>query len=130
MPRVKRLYATYFILAAAVGAAVYFSGMLRISLGALFLWASLTGFAVLAANTINRPIENRIAGWYIEDARKILNSMNNLTVIGITGSYGKTSTKNFLASLLAARYNVLMTPKLQHHNGSGAHGARKAAARP
>jgi UDP-N-acetylmuramoyl-tripeptide--D-alanyl-D-alanine ligase len=109
--RVKRLYATYFILAAAVGAAVYFSGMLRISLGALFLWASLTGFAVLAANTINRPIENRIAGWYIEDARKILNSMNNLTVIGITGSYGKTSTKNFLASLLAARYNVLMTPE-------------------
>jgi UDP-N-acetylmuramoyl-tripeptide--D-alanyl-D-alanine ligase len=85
--------------------------MLRISLGALFLWASLTGFAVLAANTINRPIENRIAGWYIEDARKILNSMNNLTVIGITGSYGKTSTKNFLASLLAARYNVLMTPE-------------------
>ena len=42
---------------------------------------------------------------------KILNSMDNLTVIGITGSYGKTSTKNFLASLLAARYNVLMTPE-------------------
>ncbi len=109
--RVKRLYATYFLLTALVAAAVFLSGMLRISLGALFLWAALTCFAVLAANTINGPIEKKIAGWYVEDARKILKSMENLTVIGITGSYGKTSTKNFLASILSTKYNVLMTPE-------------------
>ena len=34
----------------------------------------------------------------------------NLRVIGITGSYGKTSTKTFLHALLSVKYNVLMTP--------------------
>jgi UDP-N-acetylmuramoyl-tripeptide--D-alanyl-D-alanine ligase len=109
--RVKRIYATYFILTAAVGSAVYISGMLRISLGILFLWASITSLVVMAVNTINKPVEKKIANWYIEDARKILKSMNNLVVIGITGSYGKTSTKNFLCSLLSVKYNVLMTPE-------------------
>jgi UDP-N-acetylmuramoyl-tripeptide--D-alanyl-D-alanine ligase len=35
----------------------------------------------------------------------------NLLVIGITGSYGKTSTKEFLAKILAKKYKVLKTPK-------------------
>ena len=30
--------------------------------------------------------------------------------IGITGSFGKTSVKNFLASILSERYSVVMTP--------------------
>jgi UDP-N-acetylmuramoyl-tripeptide--D-alanyl-D-alanine ligase len=32
-------------------------------------------------------------------------------VIGVTGSYGKTSTKEFLKTILSQRYNVLATPK-------------------
>ena len=36
--------------------------------------------------------------------------MPNLTIIGITGSYGKTSTKYFLNRLLSLKYNVVMTP--------------------
>jgi UDP-N-acetylmuramoyl-tripeptide--D-alanyl-D-alanine ligase len=36
--------------------------------------------------------------------------MPNLTIIGITGSFGKTSTKHFLHRVLSERYNVLMTP--------------------
>ncbi len=32
-------------------------------------------------------------------------------MIGITGSYGKTSAKNFLHALLSVKYNVLMTPE-------------------
>ena len=35
----------------------------------------------------------------------------NLTVIGVTGSYGKTSVKFYLNTLLKAKYNVLMTPE-------------------
>ena len=35
----------------------------------------------------------------------------NLQVIGITGSYGKTSVKFFLTTLLSAKHNVLCTPE-------------------
>ena len=37
--------------------------------------------------------------------------MPNLIVIGITGSYGKTSVKNFLAKTLSSKYEVLITPQ-------------------
>ena len=37
--------------------------------------------------------------------------MNNLKVIGITGSYGKTSSKNILNDILKIKYNALPTPR-------------------
>lgn len=109
--RVKRLLATHAILAIAVGLAVYFTGLVRLSIGLLFLWAVLTPVVTLLANTINQPLESAIARHYINDARRILSSSPRLVTIGITGSYGKTSTKNFLYALLSAKYNVLMTPE-------------------
>jgi UDP-N-acetylmuramoyl-tripeptide--D-alanyl-D-alanine ligase len=57
------------------------------------------------------PIEKGINRWYINDAKKILKGMGKLVVIGITGSYGKTSTKYFLNKVLSSKYNVLMTPE-------------------
>ena len=39
----------------------------------------------------------------------MIKEMPDLKVIGITGSYGKTSVKYFLNKLLSAKYNVLMT---------------------
>ena len=38
-------------------------------------------------------------------------SVKNLVVIGITGSYGKSSTKEFLAQTLAKKFKVIKTPK-------------------
>src|ERR1035437_543948 len=40
-----------------------------------------------------------------------LASLKNLTVIGITGSYGKTSVKEFFYSILKTEYQVLKTPE-------------------
>ena len=37
--------------------------------------------------------------------------LNNLKVVGITGSYGKTSSKNILNDILSVKYNSLATPK-------------------
>ncbi len=65
----------------------------------------------IIANIINYPIEYGIRKYYINDAKKILKNMPNLTVIGVTGSYGKTSVKNFLVKTLSAKYEVLTTPK-------------------
>jgi len=50
----------------------------------------------------------------IRRAKKKRASFKNLLVIGITGSYGKTSTKEFLAKLLSSRFRVLKTKEHQN----------------
>lgn len=65
----------------------------------------------LIANFINYPLELLIKQKYINEAKKILRGMPNLTVIGVTGSYGKTSVKNFLVKTLSTKYEVITTPK-------------------
>jgi UDP-N-acetylmuramoyl-tripeptide--D-alanyl-D-alanine ligase len=75
------------------------------------LLAFLQVFALVAANVINRPIEKAVGDYYINDAKKMLAENQGLTVIGVTGSYGKTSVKFYLQTLLSTRYNVLVTPE-------------------
>ena len=65
---------------------------------------------LLFANRILKPVEDKINKGYYDDATRILNGMPGLKVIGITGSYGKTSTKHYLNRILSEQFNVLMTP--------------------
>jgi len=65
---------------------------------------------IILANAINRPLEMAITRWYYNDAKRRLRSMPHLKIIGITGSFGKTSTKHFLYRILSEKYNVVMTP--------------------
>ena len=62
-------------------------------------------------NLINRPIENAINRYYINDAKRILAEHQDLRIIGITGSFGKTSVKYYLTTLLSEGFRVLMTPE-------------------
>ena len=66
---------------------------------------------VYISNVINIPIEKSVFLYYKNKAVKKLRSFNNLEVIGITGSYGKTSSKNILNTILNVKYNALATPK-------------------
>ncbi|OIP75323.1 hypothetical protein CO121_00385 [bacterium (Candidatus Gribaldobacteria) CG_4_9_14_3_um_filter_36_15] len=50
----------------------------------------------------------------LRKARQKREKFKNLLVIGITGSYGKTSTKEFLAAILSKKYNVLKTEEHQN----------------
>jgi UDP-N-acetylmuramoyl-tripeptide--D-alanyl-D-alanine ligase len=50
----------------------------------------------------------------ISKAKKKMRRFKNLIVIGITGSYGKTSTKEFLATILSQKFNVLKTKEHQN----------------
>ncbi len=63
-----------------------------------------------AAVWLLKPVEKSINNRYYRDAEQILRSMPDLKVIGITGSYGKTSTKHYLYRILQEKFDVLMTP--------------------
>lgn len=70
----------------------------------------LNYFIILFANFINRPIDYLISEYYKDKTKKKLSSMPTMSVIGITGSYGKTSTKNVVYEILNSKYNVYKTP--------------------
>ena len=57
------------------------------------------------------PLEFTIRQSYIKKAKLRLNENPNLIKIGITGSYGKTSTKEILTTILSTHYNTVSTPK-------------------
>lgn len=105
--RVKRLIATRLILTFAVVVLthIYFEAYTLVAMMLLTL-----DYWTILANAINQPLERAITRWYYNDAKRKLRSMPNLTIIGITGSFGKTSTKHFLYRILSEKYNVLMTP--------------------
>ncbi len=104
--RVKRLIAMHAATAFAVALVIRFVMPLAI-------WHLLPAFeaALIAlAAVCAQPIENHINQQFVDDAKKRLENNPNLIRIGITGSYGKTSTKFLLRDILSVKYNVLATP--------------------
>ncbi|MCB0330742.1 MAG: UDP-N-acetylmuramoyl-tripeptide--D-alanyl-D-alanine ligase [Bdellovibrionales bacterium] len=74
------------------------------------VWAVLVPVVLIAANSVNFPLEKQVNDYYLRDATRRRRELTDLQVIGITGSYGKTSTKHFVHALLARRYISYMTP--------------------
>lgn len=70
----------------------------------------LTPVLTLISWAITLPVEKAAAKKYIADAKKRLAENKNLKVIGITGSYGKTTTKFILTRILSEKYNTVCTP--------------------
>ena len=123
-PRVKRMVATIIVMCllflalavfighktvgpevgSAESAFIMIPGMLTFLVGSQ-LWMQML------AKTINAPTEKGINNHYINDAKAILRSNPDMTIIGVTGSYGKTSVKFFLQTLLQQKYSVLVTPE-------------------
>lgn len=56
-------------------------------------------------------IEKYLFMVYQKQAKRKLASMDKLQVIVITGSYGKTSIKNFVAQMLSKKFKVYATPR-------------------
>lgn len=108
--RVKRMITTILVLTAlTVLLTAVFAGVRPLT-GLFMLLVSIQWFLNLIANVINHPIEQGISRHYINEAKRMLAEAPNLKIIGVTGSYGKTSMKFFLQTLLQSRYNVLVTP--------------------
>lgn len=76
-----------------------------------FMIFILQSHTIYISNLINKPIEMSIYRYYYQKAQKKIDNMNKLQVVGITGSFGKTSTKFITATILKQEYKVLTTPE-------------------
>ena len=63
------------------------------------------------------PVEDRLAMGFVRQAQQVLGRVAPV-VVGITGSYGKTSTKGYVAHLLSGRYAVVASPR-SYNNRAG-----------
>lgn len=82
---------------------------------ALFILVILHHFSVLIpiflAYFISMFIEKILFNGFKVKAQKKIDSMEDMIVIGITASYGKTSIKNYVEHLLNAQYKTYATPR-------------------
>ncbi|MBU1262741.1 UDP-N-acetylmuramoyl-tripeptide--D-alanyl-D-alanine ligase [bacterium] len=74
------------------------------------IFLQLASLNLVLANILIWPTEKLINLRYLIMAKKKLKRLKP-KVIGITGSYGKTSTKHILAHILSQKYKVLATPE-------------------
>ncbi len=72
--------------------------------------AYINPLVIIFVNFINRPIEKLVSIHFRNQAISKLKSMSDMDVIGITGSYGKTSSKNILYDILNVKFNAFKTP--------------------
>lgn len=112
-PRARRIYSVAALISIAiVSAAILALPVDRVYAATITLTACYCAshIILLVANWLLRPVEKAINQRYINDAADRLRSMPDLKIVGITGSYGKTSTKHFLHRILSEQFDTLMTP--------------------
>ncbi len=110
-PRVKRMLTTEAVVIILVIAIVLWRGGMYLATPIFTVMVSCQSFLNIIVNIINKPLELCINRYYINDARKKLRAVHGLKVIGVTGSYGKTSVKFYLQTLLQEHFSVLVTPE-------------------
>ncbi len=120
-PRMKRLLAGAW-LASVLGLAAALAAISAIQLGEIdFLLAfavSTIGLIhflaaplwLIAGNFLLQPVESTLRRRYLRGAADTLDKIRP-KIIGITGSYGKTTTKHFLREILSVRFRTYATPK-------------------
>lgn len=107
-PRSKRLVATF---------------VLCVVIELVICWLWIPGLLLIPAATatltmglslvLTKPVEMYIQSGFKRKANqrlRQLHRLNQLRVVGITGSYGKTSTKFILGTILGVKHDVLVTP--------------------
>lgn len=116
--RVRRLFGALAIVLVLLAVVLVLAGWaLRLPAAAAFLvppalvWlaVALGPLPAAAANLAAMPVEAAIKRRYRNEAAARLRQVSP-KIVAITGSYGKTTTKELVAAILASRYRVLKTP--------------------
>ena len=117
----KKVYIKDLVVTARVKRQIVFMVLLEailIVIGMRYLPADVLGICAILMPylliypmaLLTQPLEYLIKKYYENDARKILKGNGRLIKVGITGSYGKTSTKNIVTDIISDHFFTLMTP--------------------
>ncbi|WP_427338859.1 UDP-N-acetylmuramoyl-tripeptide--D-alanyl-D-alanine ligase [Caloranaerobacter sp. DY30410] len=118
--RAKRLFVSNFIV---IGIEILIATVILIMLPyekyytyplALLLLSTIHYFEpynMILANILVAPIEKKINKYYYNKAYNKVRTFKDLKIVGITGSFGKTSTKFITSTILQEKYKVLKTPE-------------------
>ena len=117
--RAQRIYTVSVIISAIIaGAFLFFLRMMApwfnrfspayIPLLGIFL-LFIAPYILLVANMALSPYEKKLQAGFVAEAKQRLSALNP-QIIGITGSYGKTSTKHILQHILGQLTSVTATP--------------------
>jgi UDP-N-acetylmuramoyl-tripeptide--D-alanyl-D-alanine ligase len=104
--RAKRIYGIALALCAGLGIAAALASEF------MLIWivaVQLVPLMLIAANLLLAPFEARVQQRYWDEAHEKLRRLDPI-VIGITGSYGKTSVKHILGHVLETAAPTLITP--------------------
>jgi len=100
--------------------AILFAIILLLALTVIFrFWGLIAGlllatqsyFFLLLAYYVLLPVEMSQKNKIKQETQRKIASFANLKIIGVTGSYGKTSVKEFLYQILRTEHTVLKTPE-------------------
>jgi UDP-N-acetylmuramoyl-tripeptide--D-alanyl-D-alanine ligase len=107
--RLTTLAAVLVVLEALAVAVAFIAGDL---VAAVVTAAALTLLSPIVADMallITRPIEEALAGKYVAQASARLQRVRPI-IVAVTGSYGKTTTKGYIAHLVGAERDTLASP--------------------
>lgn len=106
------LFFSFVFIFGGIGTFLFFSATPLQKIFLPIIYDIFWGFFVLLFLIIAETLVSPIKSMRLEMARKKVSLLTSLNVIGITGSYGKSSTKEFLYTLLFEKYkdSVLKTP--------------------
>ncbi|MDH5541894.1 MAG: UDP-N-acetylmuramoyl-tripeptide--D-alanyl-D-alanine ligase [Nitrospinota bacterium] len=104
--RVKRLFVITIALEGLLLFVAYLFGM-RMFIALIVLFAYMQPFLIALANIIAKPVEQFFQQGFKRAAMK---KIAGKRVVAITGSYGKTGTKEAVAHMLETAYPLLKTP--------------------
>lgn len=110
--RVKRIFAIFFLLLISLIAGVYCQRLVdNPIIFLLYVLLSIQALALLLviSNLILQPYEKYTQNTFLKEAKQKIRELKPIT-IGITGSYGKTSTKHILSHILSFVAPTLATP--------------------
>lgn len=103
---IKAIFLIFAVIAVEIAIWILFenAAIMLMLFGIRFFIISLAALVFYLPNKLLKTI-------YIKLAAQKLKTYKNLKVVGITGSYGKTTVKNFLAQILEDDFKILSTPK-------------------